>query len=450
MEISEQLDYVVRIERVQYHRQRYRYRCQCAVESSPTGTGTETESTGTHPQPEQAGELPTLVIPEASEASAPSTPGIGDPREANSADPADRSRSFTAPRPLSVIPRGIFSINFLVQVLAWKYAWGLPLHRLRQQWASQGAAISAGSLVGALRALGPVLEPLYDAIKTVNRSEKRWHADETHWKVFVHHPDKSGYRWWLWVFSGARSTVFLLSPTRSAQVPKGHLQPSPNDDAEPTWFQKILLTDFYSGYRAMLAGLIHAWCWAHIRRRFFAAWKSSPGLADWGQAWLDRIRDLYHLYDVRARAPIGSAAWDEADQALRTWVKSAQTTWTQELAQPSLTEPARKILATVQRQWEGLTQFLDYPEIPLDNNEAERLLRTPVVGRKNYYGSRSEWSGHLAAMVWTLWVTAEQNGRNPVTYLTEYFTAYAQNGNRPLSPERLQEFLPKQPDADTG
>ena len=43
--------------------------------------------------------------------------------------------------------------------------------------------------------------------------------------------------------------------------------------------------------------------------------------------------------------------------------------------------------------------------------EAERLLRTPVVGRKNYYGSRAQWSGELAAMLWTLWATAAQNGQ---------------------------------------
>ena len=55
----------------------------------------------------------------------------------------------------------------------------------------------------------------------------------------------------------------------------------------------------------------------------------------------------------------------------------------------------------MQRQWDGLTLFLDFPEVPLDNNECERLLRTPVVGRKNFYGSGARWSGELAAMLWT-------------------------------------------------
>jgi len=33
----------------------------------------------------------------------------------------------------------------------------------------------------------------------------------------------------------------------------------------------------------------------------------------------------------------------------------------------------------------------------MDNNEAERRLRNPVVGRKNYYGNGSVWSGVLSA-----------------------------------------------------
>ena len=40
-------------------------------------------------------------------------------------------------------------------------------------------------------------------------------------------------------------------------------------------------------------------------------------------------------------------------------------------------------------------------------------------------------------------MTAIQNDRNPLTYLTEYFTVYARNGHQPLSPEALAAFLPK-------
>jgi hypothetical protein len=40
-----------------------------------------------------------------------------------------------------------------------------------------------------------------------------------------------------------------------------------------------------------------------------------------------------------------------------------------------------------QSHWDCLTVFVGHPEVPLDNNTAERAQRGPVVGRKNYYGS---------------------------------------------------------------
>jgi len=72
----------------------------------------------------------------------------------------------------------------------------------------------------------------------------------------------------------------------------------------------------------------------------------------------------------------------------------------------------------------------------------ERLMRTPVIGRKNYYGSREAWSGELAAMVWTFWATALQNHRDPMTDLRDYLDAYAANGHQPLSEAALAAFLP--------
>ena len=49
----------------------------------------------------------------------------------------------------------------------------------------------------------------------------------------------------------------------------------------------------------------------------------------------------------------------------------------------------KKVLASLLEHWPGLTLFVDYPEAPMDNNLGENSIRTPVNGRKNYYGSGS-------------------------------------------------------------
>ena len=482
-EESEMLHWVSQIERILVKRQRYRWTCTCPHDQDPQPTRLTDGLTGEEgveslspsieeskveslspgieePKVESLGsaieESEVESLGSFSDAPSPNSSDAEDERprdpSATSADPRDgepgpraapakqASRSFTAPGLPKVTPHGMFTIGLLVQVLAWKYIWGIPLHRLRKQWALQGAAISAGTLVGALQALVLKFEPLYEALKAINREEEWWHADETHWKVWVDQTGKVGYRWWLWVFRGPRSTVFLLSPTRSAKVPKEHLQ-AVTHEGWPLWWDKPLITDFFSSYRAMKAGIIHAWCWAHIRRRFADVLRLIPEQREWAQAWIERIATLYQLHGQRQDAVKDSEDWQATDQALRAWATATEGVWKQELTQ-GLPSRGQEILATVQRQWEGLTVFLDHPEVPLDNNEAERLLRTPVVGRKNYYGSRAEWSGQLGAMMWTFWATADQMGRHPIEYLTDYLTAYAENGNQPLGPKALAAFLP--------
>lgn len=76
----------------------------------------------------------------------------------------------------------------------------------------------------------------------------------------------------------------------------------------------------------------------------------------------------------------------------------------------------------------------------MDNNYAERLLRNPVVGRKNYYGSHSLWSSQLAAMLFSLFQTLLLRGVNPKVWLTAYLEQCAVLGGR--APEDVSAFLP--------
>ena len=109
---------------------------------------------------------------------------------------------------------------------------------------------------------------------------------------------------------------------------------------------------------------------------------------------------------------------------------------------PGLQEPAKKALATLNREWDGLIAHRDHPMISLDNNTAERAIRRPVVTRKNAYGSRNDNAARLPARIWTVTGTAEMAGLNILTYLTAYLDACGRNGGRPLSGPELERFLP--------
>ena len=114
--------------------------------------------------------------------------------------------------------------------------------------------------------------------------------------------------------------------------------------------------------------------------------------------------------------------------------------WKRQLADEKLHPVQRKVLTSLENHWDGLMLFVDHPDIPMDNNEAERRLRNAVVGRKNYYGSGSIWSGVLATACFTIFQTLSINRLDPQKFLLAYFEACARNGGR--APENLDDFLP--------
>jgi Transposase IS66 family len=81
-----------------------------------------------------------------------------------------------------------------------------------------------------------------------------------------------------------------------------------------------------------------------------------------------------------------------------------------QMAAPGLAEPAKKALATLDREWNELTAHREFPVISLDNNLTERAIRRPVVTRKNAYGSRNDDAALLATRIWTITATAEMAG----------------------------------------
>ena len=110
------------------------------------------------------------------------------------------------------------------------------------------------------------------------------------------------------------------------------------------------------------------------------------------------------------------------------------------LAAPWLAKPAAKVLQSMKNHWCGLTVFVDHPWVPMDNNVAERDARLAVVGRKNFYGSGSLWSGRLAAMLFSLFQTVEAWRLDVARWLTNYLSACAKaQGQPPPDPRR---YLP--------
>ena len=344
-------------------------------------------------------------------------------------------RTLVAPPPAKLIPKGRLGVSLWVAILLGKFFSHQPVERLLENWRLLGLDLAPGTVNEGLKRLEPLFTPVYEALLARAAQAGFSQADETRWLVFIEQEGKVGHRWWLWVFLTEDSVVFRLDPTRSHDVPEGHFAAAAS---------VVLMVDRYSAYKAMaqvkLGHVMLAFCWAHVRRDFVDVGKGWDELKPWALAWLQRIRELYRHQRQRLAHDPGQAEHQAAEAAVRQTIAEMQTQAEQELADPKLREPCRKTLTSLQEHWSGLTRFLDDLRIPLDNNASERANRGPAVGRKNYYGSGSLWSGRLAAMLFSLFATLTRCRLNPRTWLTWYLESCALNAGQ--APADVTPFLP--------
>ncbi len=205
----------------------------------------------------------------------------------------------------------------------------------------------------------------------------------------------------------------------------------------------IISCDRYSAYKKFARlnpGVLLAFCWSHQRRDFLELGNSHPHLLVWATIWVDAIGALYHLNAQRPGAEPGSAERAGWQAVLERAVQRMSDECEAALADPMLAGPALKVLQSMKNHWPGLTVFVDHPWVPMDNNTAERAARLAVVGRKNFYGSGAQWSGQLAATMYSLLMTAKLWGLNARTWLSGYLQACADNGNH--APPDIHAFVP--------
>ena len=350
-------------------------------------------------------------------------------------DCENQPRTATAPAPPKLLPKTIYGTSVWTHLLLEKFHLQRPTHRTIEQLRLLGLSLAPGTIADGLKRIEPLMAPLYEAIRVHHVQSAYFHADETRWQVFVEKAGKIGHRWWLWLFAGEDSVVFVLDPSRSHDVPQSHF---PHDA------QGVLIVDRYSGYKAMQqvkdGKLVLAFCWAHVRRDFVRVGKGYPELKDWARTWLGHIRELYRLHRERLRHGSSTAEFAAADASLREQVEAMAAERDRALADDKLREPCRKTLVSLNEHWSGLTLFVDDPRIPLDNNYGERLIRNPAVGRKNYYGSGAEWAGRLAMMMFSIFATLVIWKINPRAWLIWYFDACSARGGQ--APEDPATFLP--------
>jgi len=342
---------------------------------------------------------------------------------------------ITAPPPAQLIPKGKFSEEFWVDILVSKFMSHLPVNRQLFGMVQAGVDIAAGAVFNGLRKIYfDYLEPLHEALILDLRLAAHWHADETRWRMFL---DECKTLWYLWAYRSANIVAFVLDPTRAAAVPLKTLFDLDIEEVGANGLQletapvgtaperkKIMNVDRYSAYKTLMRyGLVLlAYCWAHVRRDFMDIIKKYPGnliLCQWAETWLLEIATLYKLNHKRVEHPTGSKLFLEYDTRLRAALEEMRKAVDGKHAHDAQV----KAMNSMREHWDGLTLFVEHPELPMDNNLMENGIRPCALGRNNFLGNHSRWGGDLAACMYSIVQTCLLNDIEPRAYLTYYFRA---------------------------
>ena len=323
-------------------------------------------------------------------------------------------RIVQAAAPNRPIAKGTAGPGLLAHVLVAKYGDHLPLYRQSDIYAREGVDLERSTLAGWVGQCSALLRPLVTALNRYVLSGAKVHADDTPVPVLAPGEGKTKTgRLWTYVRddrpAGEESSPavwFAYSPNRRGEHPQRHLKS----------FKGVLQADAYGGFDALYAdGTIQeAACWAHVRRKFFDlhAAHASPVAAE----ALKRIGALYAIEkDVQGKPPEVRQAARESRASpllasLHDWLQETLRSLSQKSA---LAEAIRYAL----KLWTALVRYTSNGLIEIDNNAAERALRTVALGRKNFLFAGSDAGGERAAAIYSLIGSAKLNGLDPEAYL---------------------------------
>ena len=83
---------------------------------------------------------------------------------------------------------------------------------------------------------------------------------------------------------------------------------------------------------------------------------------------------------------------------------------------------------------DSLFTFLDRPEVPFENNFAERQIRPAVILRKNSQSNRSEKGAATQAVLMSVYRTLKLRGHNPMDTIATALRTYLTTGELPPLP----------------
>ena len=272
--------------------------------------------------------------------------------------------------------------------------------------------ITPGGLVQMWYRLQAILYAWYEEIQQQALRSAVLHADESGWRV-------DGKTHWLWCFTTRDVTYYMIDRSRgSPALQKFFIEE----------FAGTLVTDFWGSYNAVVCALRQT-CLVHLLRELEHTEKYKSPSEHW-PAFSKKLRrligDAIRLWRRKAELPEETYA-SRRDRLLARLQQLIDTPWEG--------SHAKRLIKRLRRHQNDLFTFLDQPNVPFENNAAERAIRPAVIIRKNSYGNRSERGADSQAVLMSIFRTLKQRGHDPIRTIVSALTVYLTTGQSTPLPE---------------
>ena len=280
-------------------------------------------------------------------------------------------------------------INLLSLIVALREEARLPFRVI--QWyldTVHGLRLSVGAIVAATQRVAHMAQGVMTDIREQIRGSPVVCADETGWR-------EDGHNGYVWTFSTPDLRYFLRRGRSKAVV----------DEALGQEFAGVLVSDFYAAYHHYDGPKQR--CWAHLLRDIHDQRVLYPDDHRLGR-WAKTVNLLYRqakafTHPSERQRRLAALAWEGRLLAR---------------CRPYLDDPAAaqaKLCRRIERHIKELFVFVAEPQVPSDNNAAERSLRPLVTSRKISGGTRSPQGTDTKMTLASIFGTWRAQGLNPLT-----------------------------------
>ena len=269
--------------------------------------------------------------------------------------------------------------------------------------------VTGGGLSLKWQRLAEIFYPWYEEIAEQARESAVLQADETGWRV-------EGKTHWLWCFTNPSITYYTIDPSRGSTVINDFLKDC---------FEGTLVSDFFGAYNLVTCGTRQK-CLVHLlgEMKKVSAKNESEDWIAFNKKLKRILKDAIRLSRRTDRdAPDYESKRERIVKRMEDFVNL-----------PFDDADCRRLIKRLKRHQLEIFCFLDDPDVPFDNNRAEREIRPAVIARKNSFQNSSQKGAITQALMMTIYRTLKLRDHDPLETMSDALTIFIKTGKPPPLP----------------